>query len=143
MRLLGQVREIMQDLYCNTDKWRNTRVGISSRTNQPDWARELLQKFTIDTDMQNKECFALKDVFLGPIEIKSDSKVSHFRRISSASGVAMQDILFFDNEMGNCREVAKLGVVVGYCPDGVTKRIWDHCIQLFPTAYGKVLGLDV
>ena len=93
-------------------------------------------------DIKNKEFFALGDVFQGPIEIQSDNKVYHFQRISSVTGVAMKDILFFDNERGNCVEVAKLGVAVGYCPDGVTKRIWDCCLQAFPTASGKVVGLD-
>jgi magnesium-dependent phosphatase 1 len=143
VRLLGQVREIMQELYCNPEKWKNTRVGISSRTDQPEWARELLQKFTINKNSTTAESFALEEIMQGPIEIRKDSKEQHFQRISSTTGVAMQDILFFDNERGNCREVSKLGVVVGYCPDGVTKQIWDVSLQAFPTAPGKVVGLDI
>ncbi|CAB9517782.1 Magnesium-dependent phosphatase 1 [Seminavis robusta] len=147
VRLLGQVRQVMQELYSNP-KWKNTQVGISSRTDQPDWARELLQKFTIETTTTTNNdkgsYFAMEQVFQkGPIEIQSDSKVRHFERIAAQTGVPMSDILFFDNERGNCREVAKLGVVVGYAPDGVTQQIWDASLQAFPDASGKVVGIDI
>lgn len=55
----------------------------------------------------------------------------------------MEDMLFFDNERGNCREVAKLGVVVAWVPDGVSKQMWDIALETFPTASGKVIGLDI
>jgi len=163
VRLLGQVRDVMRELYCH-EKWTGTNVGISSRTDQPDWARKLLQKFTITTtqlqqqqqqQQQEEEeevataaaaaatSFCIRDVIQGPIEISSASKVKHFERISAQTGVAMEDILFFDNERGNCREVANLGVVVGYCPDGVTKTLWDLALKAFPIASGKVVGLDI
>lgn len=47
VRLLMEVRTIFQEIYCDPSKWQNAQIGISSRTDQPDWARELLQKFTI------------------------------------------------------------------------------------------------
>jgi len=148
-RLLGQVREIMQEIHCHpTNKWQNTLVGISSRTDQPDWARELLEKFTIaKMDSQGRELagesFAMKEVFQGPIEISTESKVSHFKRVAEKTGISFEDMLFFDNERGNCVEVAKLGVVVAWVPDGVTKLMWDISLQNFSTASGKVFGLDV
>lgn len=152
VRLLGQVREIMQELYCNPSKWVDTQIGISSRTDQPDWARELLQIFTIVKIANEKNgngsseaegCFTLEDVIQGPIEIQSDSKISHFERISKRTGVAMEDMLFFDNERGNCCEVAKLGVVVAWVPDGVTKQMWDIAMENFSSASGKVIGYDI
>ena len=153
VRLLGQVREVMRELYCErAGKWQNTQVGISSRTDQPDWARELLEKFTITTKASKKnmwngsreqDSFCIQDVMNGPIEMESDSKVQHFERISAQTGVPFEDILFFDNERGNCLEVAKLGVVVAYCPDGVSKLLWDISMKAFPTASGKIIGLDV
>jgi magnesium-dependent phosphatase 1 len=135
--LLGNVREVMQELYCNS-KWNSVSVGISSRTDQPDWARELLQKFQVDHPLENGEergSFVLQDVFRnGPIEIASDSKVKHFRRISQATGIALEEMLFFDNEIGNCRDVSEMGVTVAYCPDGVTTAIWEAAVRAFPAA---------
>eukprot|EP00957_Ditylum_brightwellii_P041519 3144645-Ditylum_brightwellii.AAC.1 len=71
----------MKDLYCNHEKWGGDgdddriMVGISSRTDEPTWARELLQKFEIETDDGDGNTFALQDAFeSGPIEIAKDSK---------------------------------------------------------------------
>lgn len=147
VRLLGQVRDVMRELYCDKDTWGDVLVGISSRTDQPDWARELLTKFTIpirqdDEGSAHAETFALTDVFRGPMEIRQDSKVQHFERISAQTGVDMKDILFFDNERGNCNEIARLGVVVVYSPDGVTAQLWENALKTFEGASGKVLGFD-
>jgi len=150
VRLLGQVRDVLRELYCDTTTttWSgNVQVGISSRTDQPEWARELLKKFTITIHKEDEgnpkaPTFAMKDVFQGPIEIQHDSKVQHFQRIASQTGVSMSDMLFFDNELGNCERVAELGVVVVYCPDGVTMQLWEQALQAFPHASGRILGLD-
>lgn len=40
-------------------------------------------------------------------------------------------MLFFDNEMQNCRDVAKLGVTCVYTPDGMTKRLWREGLDKF------------
>ena len=145
VRLLGQVREVMRELYCETDTWGHTQIGISSRTDQPEWAMELLEKFTITTNTTTSaetpdSSFRLKDVIQGPIEIGGGSKAAHFQRISKKTGIAMEDILFFDNERGNCQDVSRLGVVVAYCPDGVTKKIWKKALEAFPVAAGQVVA---
>jgi magnesium-dependent phosphatase 1 len=148
VRLLCQVRDILRELHVHKESWEHALVGISSRTDQPDWAHELLQKFTItfrkeDEGKPDADSFSVRDVIQGPIEIAKDSKVDHFKRIAAQTGVAMQDILFFDNERCNCRDVAELGVVVVYSPDGVTNTLWEHALQEFPTASGQILGLDM
>ena len=148
VRLLGNVREIFHDLQYD-EQWWNTLVGISSKTDQPEWARELLEKFIIfDTDSTNEtnaECpsFPMKQVFTPEIcELAQDPKVQHFERIlqNSPGKPKYQDCIFFDNELGNCRQVAKLGVTVCYCPNGVTKSDWDAAIANFPRSNGKVIG---
>lgn len=148
VRLLCQLRDVLRELHVDRETWDHALVGISSRTDQPDWARELLQKFTItihkeDEGKPDADSFALQDVVKGPIEIAKDSKVEHFKRIAAQTGVAMPDILFFDNERCNCRDIAELGVVVVYSPDGVTSELWEHALQAFPNASGQILGLDM
>lgn len=144
--LLGNVREVMKELYVDP-LWKDALVGISSRTDEPTWARELLTKFEIingSDEHSNVTTVVLQDIFEGgPIEIKQDSKVEHFQRISDTTGIDLEDILFFDNESGNCREVATLGVTVAYTPDGVTKEIFDVALEAFPQTGGDVVGLDV
>ena len=139
--LLGDIRNVMKELHCDS-VWENTIVGISSRTDEPSWARELLKKFKVEMD-DDKGVFTLDDVFQkGPIEIAKDAKIKHFERISRKYGVPMKDILFFDNELGNCRDVAALGVTVVYCPDGVTEEIWNLAVKdSFPRSDGTVVGL--
>jgi magnesium-dependent phosphatase-1 len=45
--LLGAAREILRELR-TTDDWSATKVAISSRTDEPAWAAELLDKFRVD-----------------------------------------------------------------------------------------------
>lgn len=147
--LLGDVRQVMRQLHYES-KWDNVLVGISSRTDEPTWARELLTKFDLHVDDGEKEqattsqSATLSDVFKGgPIEIAHDSKVQHFQRISKQTGIKLEDMLFFDNESGNCREVAKLGVTVAYTPDGVTQQMFNVALEAFPQTLGDVVGIDV
>ena len=140
--LLGDVREVMADLYNKVD---TIQVGISSRTDEPNWAKELLQKFTFPHPNNNNEKeVSLQDVIAdGPIEISHESKVNHFQRISQDCHIPLKDMMFFDNERGNCKEVAKLGVTVAYCPDGVTNKIYQLAMEEFPQSDSKVIGIDV
>jgi magnesium-dependent phosphatase 1 len=139
--LLGNVRDVMREVYLEP-QWKGVQVGISSRTDQPDWARELLKKFHVVVTVEGAaESFVLDAVFQGPIQIASDSKVKHFQRIKSATNVPFEDMLFFDNEFGNCQAVSDLGVTVGYCPEGVTNDIWKAAVEAFPARPGKIVEL--
>lgn len=71
----------------------------------------------------------------------SDSKMDHFRRIHQQTNVPMEDMVFFDNEFGNCESVASMGVTVGYTPGGVTKKIFDATLHAFPAPVGSVVRL--
>lgn len=138
VKLLKDVREVMKEIYLEP-KWRHVLVGISSRTNAPHWAKELLEKFLVSHD--NGE-FVLDDVFRnGPIEMRGDSKIQHFHRINQATNISFDDMVFFDNEYGNCESVADLGVTVGYCPGGVSKEIWQATLQAFSTKRGQLVQL--
>lgn len=137
VELLGDVSHVLQELHTDP-MWNNVKVGISSRTDEPSWAKELLQMFKLPESQ-----VSLEKVFSGPIEISYDSKTRHFERISSSTGVPMESILFFDNEYGNCKSVSKQGVSVCYCPDGVTRQVWEKAIECFPCAWGEVVGIDM
>ena len=136
VRLLGDVRAVFEEVHTSMDS--GVLIGVSSRTDEPDWARELLDKFKI---CNNNVCLA--DVLNGPIEIAKDSKAKHFRRIRAETGIGYQDMVFFDNEFGNCQEVASLGVSVVYCPDGVTMDLWRECLETeFPRSDGSVINSE-
>eukprot|EP00980_Cylindrotheca_fusiformis_P016988 scaffold5166_cov152-Cylindrotheca_fusiformis.AAC.1 len=135
VRLLGNVREIFSELYRRQDE---VLVGISSRTDEPSWSRELLDKFLLDDGKTS-----MASVLNGPIEISYDNKRDHFRRISRKTGIAVEDMVFFDNERGNCADVARLGVTVAYVPNGVTKKLYQSALDAFPAPKGKVVNIDV
>ena len=80
----------------------------------------------------------LKDV-IQIYEIHKGSKSGHLTTISQQTGIPFSDILFLDNERGNCKTVAKLGVTVAYTPDGVTEEAWTEAIDKFP-APGQIFG---
>ncbi|GFH60451.1 hypothetical protein CTEN210_16927 [Chaetoceros tenuissimus] len=142
--LLGDSRFIFRDLFID-ERFQNVKVGISSRTDEPEWARELLTKFPIPLTDEGiiGECITLETVVSGPIEIAKDEKVDHFARIAKSCNIDFEDILFFDNEYRNCQSVAQLGVSVVYCPDGITRALWNRGLfEDFPRSDGTVINVD-
>lgn len=121
--LLGAAREILREL--RSDKWSAIKVGISSRTDEPAWAAELLEKFKVD-GMSLGSCFDFR-------EITKESKSAHFGRIKEHCSCEYEDMLFFDNEYGNCQEISSLGVTVCFSPDGVTGELWTESLEAFPS----------
>jgi magnesium-dependent phosphatase 1 len=63
--------------------------------------------------------------------IHSGSKQTHFRAIAKNSGIAFQDMIFFDDDPWNISEVSKLGVVSILTPDGVTQQVWEQGLRIF------------
>ena len=122
--LLGAARDILRQLR-TTDDWSATKVAISSRTDEPAWAAELLDKFRVD-DMVLGDCFDAR-------EITKESKSSHFRRLKERYACDYEEMLFFDNEYGNCREISSLGVTVAFSPEGVTGDVWAEAVAAFPS----------
>lgn len=149
VRLLGHVREVVYELQYD-EYWWGTHVGISSRTDEPNWARELLDKFMIvgsgpgggsDDDAQYPP-FPIGQIFTPEIcELASDSKVGHFERIleNAPGNPKFTDCLFFDNELGNCQSIARLGVTVCFCPKGVTREAWKLAMANFPCSDGNII----
>ena len=136
--LIGDVADLLDEfvLQQDDDAAADTQLAISSRTDVPGWALELLDKFVLPKSQQT-----LKEAIQGPWEIRSDSKVRHFERISKKTAIAPEDMVFFDNEGGNCRSVAQLGVTVGYCPNGIKRGVWTSTMAAFPNTDGTVIGM--
>ena len=47
-------------------------------------------------------------------------------------------MIFFDNKIDNCHDVAKLDVTVSYTPNGVTRKDFNKVLAAFP-APGKII----
>eukprot|EP00961_Rhodomonas_salina_P178541 2408223-Rhodomonas_salina.1 len=63
--------------------------------------------------MTLKEAFDIEEIYVS-------AKSKHFASIHKATGIAYEDMLFFDNEEHNCRTVASLGVTCIHTPRGMT-----------------------
>mmetsp|Transcript_71835 Transcript_71835/g.166188 ORF Transcript_71835/g.166188 Transcript_71835/m.166188 type:complete len:188 (+) Transcript_71835:46-609(+) len=107
--------------------WQGSRVGIASCCHAPESARWLLSVFRTSDGSRT-----LADVLTPSlIEIHHGSKREHFRGLQRESGVPFERMLFFDDQVGNCREVADLGVVTQRTPLGLTREAWEEGLRCF------------
>ncbi len=82
-------------------------LAVASRTNEPDWARQLLQLFDID------KYFDITEIYPG-------SKVTHLRNIQEKVGCPFDQIVFFDDEILNIEENKSSGVICAWVKNGIT-----------------------
>ena len=61
VELMGDVKSIMHELH-TASKWKDSQVAVASRCDEPKWADECIDKFSVGDGIH------LKDVF-GPTEI--------------------------------------------------------------------------
>lgn len=88
-------------------------LGLASRTDQPGWAREVLDLMGI------RQRFQFEEIYPG-------SKVSHFEAIRARSGLDFTSMLFFDDEHRNIAEVSDLGVAAIHVSRGMTRGHLDR-----------------
>jgi magnesium-dependent phosphatase 1 len=124
--LMADVRRIWRMLH-EDPAYAGARVAVASCCDEPAWADECLSKFTVAPGV------ALADI-VSFSEIHKGSKAGHLASISRASGVALEDMIFFDNEPGNCRTVQGVGVTSVYTPGGVTMSEFEKGLAEFPSA---------
>ncbi len=72
-------------------------VALASRTEQPGWANELTHLLGMDPFVQYREIYPGR-------------KTRHLSQISADSGVALRDIVFFDDEHRNIHDTQSMGV---------------------------------
>ena len=134
MALMGDSTEILRTL-ATDPSYADTRVVYVSRTDHDDWAQELLGLQVVD----GTEGMTMRDISTEPElnQIYPNRKTVHFGRIHTASGVAYRDMLFFDNEQRNVRDVAGLGVTSVHTPDGMTLALWAEGLASWVSGKGS------
>jgi magnesium-dependent phosphatase 1 len=131
--LLGDVKNLMHE-FATESMWKQTKICVASSCDEPDWARECISKFDIGAGLK------LSDVFdKNNIEIYKRSKDHHLREIANKTGVALEEMMFFDNQTNNCQTVSRIGVTVVYTPDGVTRQAFQEGLDKYP-APGEIIG---
>lgn len=113
VRLYDDIHDILD--HCDNH---SISIGLASRTEQPSWARELLEHL----EVTHRFDFA---------EIYPSSKLRHFAALKRASGIAYEEMLFFDDEMRNINEVSRLGVTSIYVRDGMTAELFYQSLDAF------------
>ena len=105
-------------------------LGTASRTHAPDLANTLLKQLHVQPS--NKRAIEYFD----HMQIFPGDKKQHFSKIQKASGVAYEEMLFFDDEVRN-RNVESLGVVMCLVRDGVTRAEVDRGVREWRKRYGR------
>jgi len=95
------------------------QLGIASRTSAPQAAGDLTRLLNWD------QFFHYRQVYPG-------CKITHFKKLQSLSGIPYEDMIFFDDEYRNIKDVSSLGVTCMFIPDdGVTWESYRKGIELF------------
>ena len=123
--LMADVREIMRALHSD-ERFAGARVAVASCCDEPAWARECMSKFVVAPNVTLQQVVSLSEIHKG-------SKADHLRNISRDSGVALRDMVFFDNEKHNCNTVQGVGVTSVHTPRGVTMVEFEHALAHFPS----------
>mmetsp|Transcript_20145 Transcript_20145/g.77121 ORF Transcript_20145/g.77121 Transcript_20145/m.77121 type:complete len:183 (+) Transcript_20145:63-611(+) len=126
MRIFEGARVALQEL-AQDERFRDVKVGYASRTHYPEWAGECLELLEVADAGTLKEVGDLEEIYPG-------DKQTHFACFRKASGIAYEDMLFFDNERRNCTSVARLGVTCLCTPSGMTTAAWRQGLRDFHEA---------
>ncbi|XP_050431803.1 magnesium-dependent phosphatase 1-like [Adelges cooleyi] len=95
-------------------------ISVASRTGEVDGAEQLIKLFGWNNYFQNKQIYP-------------GSKDKHFKRISEATKVGLEDMVFFDDEQRNIVDLEKLGVVCILVKNGMTVKVLMEGLKKFDT----------
>ena len=115
------------------------KLGVASRTAAPSLARDLLKMLYIPGPEEGDKPRKALEAFDGGMEIYPGSKVRHMEALQKRTGVAFEDVLFFDDESRNM-ETEKLGVTMKLVRDGVTWEEVESGIELWRKRRGFKTG---
>ena len=104
VNLYSDAMEIFQAIEDN-----DIPMAIASRTEEPEWARHLLDLLGIRKKFKYEEIFP-------------DSKITHFNNLHEKSGIPFKKMIFFDDESRNIKEVGNLGVRCHLLNEGINLK---------------------
>lgn len=94
------------------------QMGLASRTDDPDAAKELVAA------LDWNKYFPYQEIYPG-------CKVTHFKKFAQRTGFSYKNMLFFDDEMRNITDVSKLGVICVHVKDGMSQKVLDEGLRRF------------
>lgn len=93
-------------------------MGVASRTSEIQGANQLLDLF------EWNKYFKYKEIYPG-------CKKKHFNQFHIKSGIGFEDMLFFDDEHRNIRDLTGHGVTSILVEKGVDRIVIEHGLQVF------------
>ncbi|XP_046998684.1 magnesium-dependent phosphatase 1-like isoform X2 [Schistocerca americana] len=93
-------------------------LAVASRTGEIRGANQALQLFNWD------KYFTYKEIYPG-------CKVNHFNQFRKISGIQFQDMLFFDDEYRNIRDLEAQGVTSVLVDDGISFAVVEEGLKAF------------
>jgi magnesium-dependent phosphatase 1 len=106
-------------------------VAYVSRTMHPASAAACMKLMRIRSgDAAQKRKMTMLDI-VDQSQVYPGIKTAHFAALQESTGVAYADMLFFDNERRNVRDVSARGVTSIYTPEGMTKAYWQDGLRRF------------
>lgn len=114
----GRVVRLYQDVLAILDQCdeAGSTMALASRTEQPGWARELVDRLGIS------DRFRLAEIY-------PSSKLKHFAALRDASELDYDEMLFFDDETRNIVEVQTLGVTAFHVTHGISFQVFEDGIE--------------
>lgn len=144
VKLIGETRNLLQKLAFSS-QWNSdnekTYLAISSTCDYPEWAKELLSKYKIPTG-EDGRTVPMGSLFQS-VHIYYDSKANHHLKIlkdihkmDSTVSDAKQ-MLFFDNQMNNIRDVSNAGIPSCYAPQGMVANVFEKGLKIWQGEQSK------
>ncbi|XP_044253642.1 magnesium-dependent phosphatase 1-like [Tribolium madens] len=109
----NDVPELLQELYLE-----GYILAVASRTSEVEGARQLLDLFGWTK-------------YFSHLEIFTGVKTKHITRIKNKFDVEYSEMIFFDDESRNIRDVSKLGVLSILVNNGISRKVVDDAIEQF------------
>ncbi|CAM9387145.1 unnamed protein product [Scytosiphon promiscuus] len=110
------------------ERFSDTQVAVASSTSRREWALTCLGLLQVSPGVAVGDIVKYREIY-------PDNKARHFKSLQAASGIAYEDMLFFDdcNWGDNCRDVewGCPGVVTTKTPNGLTPEKWAEGLAKF------------
>ncbi|XP_071174965.1 magnesium-dependent phosphatase 1-like [Mytilus edulis] len=113
VKYFEDVPKILQDLH-----QQGFQLGIASRTSSIEEAKELVKLFKWE------KYFSFSEIYPG-------CKLNHFKKFHEQSGLPYTEMLFFDDEYRNIKDVGSLGVTCIHADNGVSQSVLDEGLAAF------------
>lgn len=141
VHLIGEARDILQAL-ATDPKWANTYLAVSSTCDHPSYAQELMNLFKF-TNAQGAQVSMnllfgdFQEIYYAGKDRQHYTLLQKIHRVDPSVSEFSQ-FLFFDNQTNNIRSVSAIGVPSCYCPNGMTKGVFEKGLKIWLDAQSKL-----